>query len=122
EVESWYWEVWNEPDIFYWHGSAEQYDKLYDYTAAGLKRALPSAKIGGPAVTGPSGREAAAFLRQFLEHCDHGLNFASSRTGDALDFISYHAKGRASVVDGSVRMGIAKHAQDVDQGLQIIHS
>jgi xylan 1,4-beta-xylosidase len=122
EVESWYWEVWNEPDIFYWHGSAEQYDKLYDYTAAGLKRALPSAKIGGPAVTGPSGREAAAFLTQFLEHCDHGLNFASSRTGAALDFISYHAKGRASVVDGSVRMGIAKHAQDVDQGLQIIHS
>ena len=33
EVESWYWEVWNEPDISYWHGTPEEYDKLYDYTA-----------------------------------------------------------------------------------------
>ena len=30
EVESWYWEVWNEPDIGYWHGTAEEYDRLYD--------------------------------------------------------------------------------------------
>ena len=35
EVESWYWEVWNEPDISYWHGTPEEYDKLYDYAAAG---------------------------------------------------------------------------------------
>ena len=34
EVESWYWEVWNEPDISYWKGTPEEYDKLYDYTAA----------------------------------------------------------------------------------------
>ena len=44
EVESWYWEVWNEPDISYWHGSPEEYDKLYDYTAGAVKRALPAAK------------------------------------------------------------------------------
>ncbi len=25
EVESWYWEVWNEPDIGYWHGTAAEY-------------------------------------------------------------------------------------------------
>ena len=25
EVESWYWEVWNEPDIGYWHGTPEEY-------------------------------------------------------------------------------------------------
>jgi xylan 1,4-beta-xylosidase len=24
EVESWYWEVWNEPDIPYWHGTPEE--------------------------------------------------------------------------------------------------
>ena len=67
--ESWYWEVWNEPDISYWHGTPEEYDKLYDYAAAAVKRALPSAKVGGPATTGPSSAKAAAFLRQFLEHC-----------------------------------------------------
>ena len=117
EVESWYWEVWNEPDISYWHGTPEEYDKLYDYAAAAVKRALPSARVGGPATTGPSGAKAAAFLRQFLEHCDHGSNSATGGTGAPLDFITYHAKGRPTVVDGHVRMGIAKHAEDVDNGI-----
>lgn len=112
EVESWYWEVWNEPDIAYWHGTPEEYDKLYDSTAEAVKSVLPRARVGGPASTGPLGAKAAAFLRQFLEHC------ASKNV--PLDFISYHAKGRPSVVDGHVRMGIAKNAEDVDKGFQII--
>jgi xylan 1,4-beta-xylosidase len=114
EVESWYWEVWNEPDIAYWHGSPEEYDKLYDYTARAVKGALPGARVGGPASTGPSSARAAAFLRQFLEHCD--------KTGAPLDFISFHAKGRPSVVDGHVRMGLAKQAADVDAGYRIVAS
>lgn len=112
EVESWYWEVWNEPDIAYWHGTPEQYDQLYDASAAAVKRALPGARVGGPASTGPAGAKAAAFLRQFLEHC--------ASTNAPLDFISYHAKGRPSVVDGHVRMGISKNAEDVDEGFQIV--
>jgi xylan 1,4-beta-xylosidase len=120
QAESWYWEVWNEPDISYWHGTAEEYDKLYDYAAVAVKRALPSARIGGPASTGPSGAKAAAFLRQFLEHCDRGHNFAAGGTGAPLDFVTYHAKGRPTVVDGHVRMGIAKHAEDVDTGYAIV--
>jgi xylan 1,4-beta-xylosidase len=113
-VESWYWEVWNEPDIAYWHGTPEEYDKLYDHTAAAVKRALPSAKVGGPASTGPANPKAASFLRQFLEHC--------AAQGSPLDFISYHAKGRPSVVDGHVRMGIAKHLDDVETGMEIVGS
>ena len=31
KVESWNWEVWNEPNGGYWHGTPEEYDKLYDY-------------------------------------------------------------------------------------------
>jgi xylan 1,4-beta-xylosidase len=122
QVESWYWEVWNEPDISYWHGTPEEYDKLYDYAAAAVKRALPSARVGGPATTGPAGAKAAAFLRQFLEHCDHGSNSAASGTGAPLDFITYHAKGRPTVVDGHVRMGIAKNAEDVDAGYAIVRA
>ncbi len=41
EVESWYWEVWNEPDIGYWSGTPEEFRKLYDYAADGVKRVLP---------------------------------------------------------------------------------
>lgn len=120
EVETWYWEVWNEPDIAYWHGTPDEYDKLYDYTADALKRALPTAKIGGPASTGPANARAAAFLRQFLEHCSAGKNSATGTVGAPLDFITYHAKGRPSVVEGHVRMGIAKNLEDVDKGFRIV--
>src|SRR5450756_248008 len=41
EVEQWYWEVWNEPNISYWHGSHADYFKLYDYAVDGVRRALP---------------------------------------------------------------------------------
>lgn len=114
EVESWYWEVWNEPDISYWHGTPEEYDRLYDAAAAGVKRALPTARVGGPATTGPSAARAGQYLRQFLEHC--------AATNAPLDFITFHAKGSPVVVDGHVRMGLQKQIEDVDAGFQIIHA
>lgn len=112
EVESWYWEVWNEPDILYWHGTPQQYDELYDHTAAAVKRALPSARIGGPAATGPANSKAAAFLRQFLQHC--------VAMGAPLDFVSFHAKGRPEMADGRIRMGLSQQLNDVDAGFQIV--
>ncbi len=122
EVASWYWEVWNEPDISYWHGTPEEYDKLYDFAADAVKRALPTARIGGPATTGPNSPKAAAFLRQFLEHCASGKNFATGKTGSPLDFVTYHAKGRPSVAEGHVEMGIAKNLADVSEGMKILTS
>ncbi|HJY91044.1 MAG TPA: hypothetical protein VJ255_12230, partial [Candidatus Acidoferrum sp.] len=122
QAESWYWEVWNEPNIFYWQGTQEEYFKLYDYTVAGVKRALPNARVGGPASTGPSGQQAAEFLKAFLSHCAEGTNYATGGMGAPLDFVSYHAKGSPQVVDGHVRMGIARNLQDVDSGLRIVSS
>ena len=122
EVASWYWEVWNEPDISYWHGTPEEYDMLYDYAVDGVKRALPEAKVGGPATTSPSGDKAGKYLRQFLEHCLNGKNAATGKTGAPLDFITFHAKGRPTVVNARVRMGIAKNAEDVEKGFQIVAS
>lgn len=122
EVESWYWEVWNEPDIGYWHGTPDEYDRLYDYAADGLKRALPTARIGGPASTGPTVEHAAAFLRQFLEHCANGKNAVTGAAGSPLDFVTFHAKGRTAVVDGHVQMRISKNAGDAAQGFSIVGS
>ncbi len=122
EAESWYWEVWNEPDIFYWQGMQEEYNELYDHAVAGVKRALPKARVGGPATTGPATEKAAGFLRSFLAHCADGKNYATGGTGAPLDFVSYHAKGSPQVIDGRVRMGIARNLQDVDAGLKIISS
>lgn len=122
EVETWYWELWNEPDISYWRGTPEEYNRLYDYTAAAVKSALPAARVGGPATTGPASPKAAAFLRQFLEHCARGANAVTGRPGAPLDFIAFHAKGNPRVVEGRVRMGLMKNLQDVAKGLEIVAS
>ena len=95
ELDQWYFELWNEPDIFYWHGSVEEYCKLFDYTEAAIHAALPSARFGGPATTGtydPNGG-ASRFLRAFLDHVKNGTNFFSGRQGTRIDFISFHTKG-----------------------------
>ena len=122
EVESWYWEVWNEPDIGYWHGTPEEYMRLYDYAADGLKRVLPTARIGGPGVTGPNGPRTQAFLRAFLEHCARGTNAATGKPGAPLDYVSFHAKGAPRVVDGHIRMSVSNQLRAVDNGFTIVAS
>ncbi len=122
EVESWYWEVWNEPDIGYWHGTPEECQTLYDYAADGLKRVLPAARIGGPTVTGPNGERTQKFLRDFLEHCARGTNAATGKTGAPLDYISFHAKGAPRVVDTHVRMSVSNQLRAIDNGFTIVAS
>lgn len=122
EAASWYWEVWNEPDISYWHGTPEEYDKLYDFTADAVKGSLPGARVGGPATTGPASQNAAAFLRQFIEHCVYGTNFATGKAGSPLDFISFHAKGAPERIEGHVRMGLSADLRSVERGIEIVAS
>jgi xylan 1,4-beta-xylosidase len=120
EVERWYWELWNEPNIFYWRGSPAEYQKLYDYTADAVKRALPTARVGGPHIAGPKTSPAAKFLREFLEHCLRGTNHATGKTGAPIDFIAFHAKGDPRFTQGHVRMGIASQLLDIDRGFAIV--
>ncbi len=114
EVNTWYWEVWNEPDIEYWRGTPEEYDKLYDTAVRAVKRAAPRARVGGPATTSPSGTKAGEYLRQFLAFCD--------KTGAPLDFVTYHAKGRPTNTAGHVQMGLSKNLLDVQEGMKILAS
>ena len=94
EVSKWYWELWNEPDIFYWAGTVEEYCRLYDYTVAGIQAALPQARIGGPATTTRATRpESSGFLRAFLEHVTRGSNHLTGKVGTRIDFVSFHVKG-----------------------------
>jgi xylan 1,4-beta-xylosidase len=122
EVESWYWGVWNEPDIGYWQGTPEEYHKLYDYTADAVKRALPSARVGGPHSTGPGNERAAGFLRNFLEHTARGKNHATGKTGSPLDFITFHAKGAPRMAGGHVQMGSENQLRSIARGFQIVAS
>lgn len=117
EVESWYWEVWNEPDGLYLIApdTEQAYFRMYDTAAAAVKRALPTARIGGPH-TAVAGR----FMDHFLEHCLHGTNYATGKTGTPLDFVAFHAKGAPKVVDGVVRMGMDTHFRHLDEGFALV--
>ncbi|WP_241680821.1 GH39 family glycosyl hydrolase [Pseudactinotalea suaedae] len=83
EVQTWQWELWNEPDIFYWRGTPEQFYELYSVTARAVRSVIPDAKVGGPAVTGAG----VDFMRGFLAH--------TLAHGDPIDFVSFHTKGSA---------------------------
>ena len=119
EVNKWYWEVWNEPNISYWHGSHEDYFKLYDYAVDGVRRALPAARVGGPEVAGGPGGN---FLREFLNHCAHGTNYVTGKTGSPLDFISFHAKGSPVFTNGFVRMGMASQFRNINDAFAVVAS
>jgi len=120
-VQQWYFEVWNEPDISYWHATAEDYYKLYDFAVAGVKSALPTARVGGPATTSPSGTHAAEYLKGFLDHVKSGKSLANGKP-IPLDFISFHAKGQPHILNGHVTMGLAHELSDVDHGFSIVSS
>jgi len=94
EAATWYWELWNEPDIFYWRGTIEEFNKLYDYTAAAVKAACPRARVGGPGTTNPNlERNSGKYLDSFLNHCVNGVNHVTGQQGTPLDFITFHVKG-----------------------------
>ncbi|MBN9384460.1 MAG: beta-xylosidase [Chitinophagaceae bacterium] len=120
EVNTWLWEVWNEPNIGYWKGSRDEYFRLYDVAADAVKRALPSARVGGPATTGPGWDKAAGWLKDFLEHCAGGGNYVTAKKGAPLDFISFHAKGSPRLVEGHVRMNMAPQLRDIARGFGIV--
>jgi xylan 1,4-beta-xylosidase len=122
EVKTWLWEVWNEPDIDYWHGTPEEYFKLYDFSVDAVLRAVPQAHIGGPDSTGPGSPKAIAFLHDFLEHCARGKNFATGKTGTRLDFVSFHPKGSPKWLGDHVQMGISHQLAAIDQGFSIVAS
>ncbi len=116
EVESWYWEVWNEADGYYWKGTREEFFKLYDYAADAVKRALPTARIGGPNTTGG----AMKWLDAFLKHCLYEKNYATGKTGAPLDALLFHAKGAPKLVNGTVVMSIRNQLRNIEDNFRVI--
>lgn len=113
EVERWYFEVWNEPNgSSYWTGSQEEFNKLHDFAIDAVRRALPTARVGGPDVAGSGGE----FMDKFLAHVATGKNHVTGQIGTPTDFLAFHAKGSPKFVDGHVRMGISAHLKTVDTG------
>ena len=122
EIKKWIWEIWNEPDIGYWSGTFEEYCKLYDYGIDALKRACPDCIVGGPHTTSPRNEGGSTFLRNFLDHCLNGTNYATGEKGSPLDYISFHAKGNPVMVDDHIRMNMSVQLKDIEEGFKIVKS
>jgi xylan 1,4-beta-xylosidase len=117
EVESWYWEVWNEPNIPYWSGSVEEYCKMYDYAADGLLKALPTARIGGCDITGGGSK----FLAIFIKHCLSDTNYATGKIGSPLHLVLFHAKGQPRVVNGTVVMNVGTQMRNIRDAMRTVN-
>jgi xylan 1,4-beta-xylosidase len=53
EVSSWYFEVWNEPNLdIFWSGTQAEYFKLYEVSARAIKSVSKNYRVGGPATAG----------------------------------------------------------------------
>lgn len=81
EVKTWYFEVWNEPNLKdgFWTGSQADYFKLYRYSVMAIKSVDKDYKVGGPATAG------AAWVPETIAYC--------SKNSVPIDFISTHAYG-----------------------------
>ncbi len=84
EVRSWYFEVWNEPNLDgFWEKADQQaYFDLYTRTAKTIKAVDAQLRVGGPSTAG------AAWAPEFLAH--------AKATDSPVDFITTHTYG----VDG----------------------
>lgn len=78
EVETWFFEVWNEPDLqgSFYLGTREDYYRLYEVTAKAIKEVCPALKVGGPSTSG------SKWVKGFVDHC--------AAKGLPLDFVSTH--------------------------------
>jgi len=99
EVSRWYFHCWNEPDLGFWLDDGHYYDcekkgntrkleeycKLYDYFAEGVKSVSPRLRIGGP-----SCGHAKSFFEGVMKHVAMGKNNATGGTGAPIDFVSLH--------------------------------
>jgi xylan 1,4-beta-xylosidase len=77
EVGSWFFEVWNEPNLpAFWTGTQAEYFDLYRCTAQALKDVDARLKVGGPATA------KNEWITEFVNFCE--------QNGVPLDFVSTH--------------------------------
>lgn len=95
EVSQWYFTGWNEPDLpSFWHNAdIDEYFKLYDHFAEGVKSVSKAVRIGGPAFSSVKTVQNPAQWRSFLTHITAGHNTATGKIGSPIDFLAVHTYG-----------------------------
>lgn len=103
EVKTWYFEVWNEPNLgSFWRGTQEQYFKLYEVSVDAVKSVCKDLRIGGPSTSGADFRENLGYLKAFIKFCEE--------KNLPVDFLSAHPYPTYWPLDtdGNEQMGYMK--------------
>ncbi|MFB9056336.1 hypothetical protein ACFFU9_06215 [Mariniflexile ostreae] len=140
EVRTWYFEVWNEPNLYplFWDGTKSQYFELYKQSAMAVKSVDSQLKIGGPSTsnfvpdtrfdgetTDDEASEAVfntndinslqwkgVWIEDFLKYC--------KAEGLPVDFVSTHPypTDYAFNPETGKGKGLTRHVQSVKEDLE----
>ncbi len=110
EVKTWYFEVWNEPNLDgFWAGTQEEYFKLYKYSVNAVKSVHPDYRVGGPATAG------AAWEEEMINFCE--------QNDLPIDFISTHSYGvRQGYLDEYGNSGTVLDKKDMSVSGDVLQS
>jgi xylan 1,4-beta-xylosidase len=144
EVLTWYFEVWNEPNLYplFWDGTKSQYFKLYKQSAIAVKSIDQRLKVGGPStsnfvpdtrfdgeITNDKASDAVfaaedinvldwhgVWIEDFLEYCD--------KENLPVDFVSCHPypTDYAFNPETGKGKGLTRYVQSVKEDLEWIKS
>ena len=99
EVESWYFEIWNNPDLeLFWADSKEKYFEFFRNTLNSIKNVSKSIKVGGPSGNSTYKKDYYNIwirdLYTYLSSNKYNLDFFSThfyryRYNKETDFLSY---------------------------------
>jgi xylan 1,4-beta-xylosidase len=116
EVRSWYFEIWNEPNLDgFWRGTQQQFFEMYKVIALAIKAIDPQLRIGGPSTSSFHPDEAeyqrlkskkditaadfigveskAPWMEEFLAYCES--------ENLPLDFVSSHPYPTSYPIDSA---------------------
>lgn len=91
-----YYEIWNEPDIFYWQGTADEYFTFFKNTYFAIKSNHPSAQVGGPVVSSFTSKFGGSYQSGFISNMELDSSIIGRLIdscvvwGAQLNFISWH--------------------------------
>jgi L-iduronidase len=88
-VRSWYFEMWNEPDLNGW--TTAELLNYFDASRAGLNDVDLSLLFGGPSVSDPTTTAGSGLLNVLITHALSGASYLSGAS-TRIDFVSWHYK------------------------------
>ena len=113
EVQRWYFEVWNEPNLkdAFWSGDQAEYFKLYDATVSAVKSVSADYRVGGPATAG------RAWVPEMIEH--------AVQARMPLDFITTHdygVSGRGLDAEGNQQLFLDTSLDAIYSGVRTLRT